>query len=155
MSGVEKIIAVIVVLVLGFGLLRACSAQSITKNWGGEMDVSLEPNQKLVEVTWKDDSMWFLTKEMTDVDIAENYKFYEKDVMGILEGCVNISETKMTEEEYEEYQNLHKYETDYYNSSNFDNNGEPVFIGYNMDTNEYYLIKPYNYNDNYELVPSY
>lgn len=37
--------------------------------------MKLEPNQKLEEITWKDDSLWYLTRPMTDDDVAETHTF--------------------------------------------------------------------------------
>lgn len=141
-----------VVVVILFSCLRGCSGQSVAKNWGGDMEVTLEPNQKLMEVTWKDDSLWFLTKQMSDDDIAESYAFYEKDPLGMLEGCVNIKEQKLSQEELENYNNQRIWESLYYNYGNMDENGNPVFIEYNMETDEYKLLRPYKIEDG-TLVP--
>ena len=54
------------IIVFCFVFFRGCSEQSMTRSWGGEMDVFLEPNTKLMEVTWKEDNLWLLTKEMTE-----------------------------------------------------------------------------------------
>lgn len=39
------------------------------------MTLELPANQKLVMITWKDDSLWYLTKPMTEEDVAETYTF--------------------------------------------------------------------------------
>lgn len=119
------------------------------------MDIDLEPNQKLIEVTWKDNSLWFLTKNMTENDIAESYAFYEKDTLGMLEGCVNINELKLSKDEIEEYEKQKQYEYDYYLNGNYDEYGYPVFIEYDLETNTYTLLKPYSYDDDGGLVPAY
>lgn len=154
MEWYEKLVVVGIVCIFGFGLLRGCSSQSMTKSWGGSMDVSLEPNQKLMEVTWKDDSLWFLTKDMEESDTAEMYYFYEKDPLGMLEGTVKIYEKKMSQEELDEYNNQLQWSNDYYNSSNHNDNGEEVFIQYNTEKNTYSLLKPYKYGEYGELVPT-
>lgn len=76
-----------------FGL-TGCTAQTITRSFGGSMTLQLEPNQKLEEITWKDDSLWYLTRPMTDNDIAETHTFQESDAYGFAEGTVTIVETK-------------------------------------------------------------
>ena len=143
---------VICVLICGCGLMRGCSEQSMTKNWGGEMEVTLEPNEKLVNVTWKDDSMWFLTREMTSEDVAESYSFYEKDVTGWLEGVVYINEVKMTDEELEEYEAIKTLEKDYSNAGNVDAYGNVIFIQYDMENNTYIKLKDYTYDENGILI---
>lgn len=101
----EEIVIIIFIISALIVLARACSQQSITRNWGGEMDMHLEPNRKLVEVTWKNDNIWYLTKPMTDDDIAEVYEFAESDAIGVFEGTLHIYETKINEngQDYKDY----------------------------------------------------
>lgn len=49
--------------------------QGMTKNFGGSMTLELEPNQKLEMITWKDDSLWYLTRPMTESDTPETHTF--------------------------------------------------------------------------------
>lgn len=72
-------------------LLTGC--QGATKSFGGSMTLNLEPNQKLEEITWKDDSLWYFTRPMTD-DIAETHTFQQSSEWGAFEGTVTIIETK-------------------------------------------------------------
>lgn len=152
MKALEKIFYVVILGIFLFSILRGCSSQSMTKNWGGEMNVPLEPNQKLVEVTWKEDNLWFLTRQMSDDDIAESYQFYEKDTLGILEGCVNIYERKLSDEELDYYNNQKTLADLYYNPGNMNYEGEPIFIEYDINSNEYKLLQPYEIEDGV-LVP--
>ena len=85
----------------GIALTAICMAvmvltgcQTVTKNCGGEMTVRLEPNRKLEEVTWKDNSLWYLTRPMTDEDVAETHTFQQQTDMGVFEGTVTIVESK-------------------------------------------------------------
>lgn len=58
------------------------------------MTVNLEPNQKPEEVTWKDNSLWYLTRPMTDEDAAETHLFQQQKDFGVFEGTVTIVESK-------------------------------------------------------------
>lgn len=89
----KKIISIILAIMM-IATLTGCSCQYVTKNFGGEMTVYLDKNEKLVNVTWKEDSLWFLTKPMTEDDVAETYQFKEDSEFGIMEGIVTIVETK-------------------------------------------------------------
>lgn len=62
--------------------------------FGGDYTLKLPKNEKLVMITWKGDSLWYLTKPMTEDDIAETYKFQESADLGIMEGTVTVIETK-------------------------------------------------------------
>ena len=72
--------------------LTGCN--SIARQWGGDITLELEPNQKLEMITWKDNSLWYLTKKMTEGDIAETYLFQQSSEFGVLEGTVTIVEIK-------------------------------------------------------------
>ena len=76
-----------------FGL-TGCTAQQSARYSGGSMTLKLEPNQKLEEITWKNNSLWYLTRPMTEDDIPETHTFQESDAYGFAEGTVTIVETK-------------------------------------------------------------
>ena len=146
------LVGIVMFVFVMFVLSRCTSEQSVTKNWGGTMNIEIEPNQKLVEVTWKDDSLWLLTKDMQEQDIAENYRFQEKDVTGILEGTVFIEEKKPSNEEFDEYKVQKQLEKDYNKEGNFvysagQTEPEVVFIKYDEVNDKYIKIKDYIYNE--------
>lgn len=87
----KKILAGLTALTLIFG---ATGCQSAAKNFGGDYTLKLPKNEKLVMITWKDNSLWYLTKSMTEDDIAETYNFQESTEFGIMEGTVTVIETK-------------------------------------------------------------
>lgn len=76
------------------GCNEKTSAQSIVKDFGGSMEIRLEPGQKLEEVTWKDDTLWYLTRPMREDEEAEVHTFQQKKTFGLLEGTVTVIETK-------------------------------------------------------------
>lgn len=75
-------------------IIGAAGCQSTAKNLGGDYTLKLPANEKLVMITWKDNSLWYLTKPMAEDDIAETYKFQESAEFGIMEGTVTVIETK-------------------------------------------------------------
>jgi len=64
------------------------------KKLGGSYDVELPKGEKLVNVTWKDTSLWYMTRPMKKGEEAETYKFQEDSNFGVLEGTVTIIESK-------------------------------------------------------------
>lgn len=82
-----------IVLVAAIAVLSGC--QWATKTVGGSYTVELPADTKLVNVTWKDSNLWYLTRPMEEDDEAETYKFHEDSNFGVLEGTVTIIETKM------------------------------------------------------------
>ena len=67
---------------------------TVAKNFGGSMTVDLPKGKKLVEITWKDDSLWYVTKDMKEDDVEETYEFKEDSQWGAMEGTVTIKEHK-------------------------------------------------------------
>jgi hypothetical protein len=74
--------------------LAACTENSRVKTWGGEGTINLPAGRKLVNVTWKETQIWYLTRPMNSSDVAETYQFHEESSWGMVEGTYNIVETK-------------------------------------------------------------
>lgn len=88
----KKILSVLLVCAMTMITLVGC--QSVTKSFGGSMTIKLEPNTKLELITWKNDSLWYLTRPMTEDDIAETHTYQQQSEFGVFEGVVTIVETK-------------------------------------------------------------
>jgi hypothetical protein len=86
----KKIITIITLALI----FAACTENSRVKNWGGEGTINLPAGRKLVNVTWKEDQIWYLTRQMTENDSVETYKFHEESSWGMVEGTYNIIESK-------------------------------------------------------------
>lgn len=72
----------------------ACTDNQQAKRYGGTSTLTLPENRKLVNITWKEDHLWYLTKPMTGTDQAEIYEFKEKSDLGLMEGTYIIKEVK-------------------------------------------------------------
>ena len=82
-------------IVLSLALvLVGCTENQRARNFGGSATEKLRPGRKLVNVTWKQDNMWLLTRPMTTNDVAETYKFAESSSFGLVQGDVTIIESK-------------------------------------------------------------
>lgn len=71
-----------------------CTQQSMTREYGGSMEITLPPNEKLEVITWKDDELWYLTRPMRENEEAEIHIYQESSSWGIMEGTVTIIEVK-------------------------------------------------------------
>lgn len=87
-----KKISIFILLVIS---LAACTENERVKSWGGEGTINLPVGRKLVNITWKETQIWYLTRPMTSADIAETYKFHEESSFGVMEGTYTIIETKL------------------------------------------------------------
>jgi major membrane immunogen (membrane-anchored lipoprotein) len=85
--------AIVISMIIGSMLLIGCG-NAATRQFGGTTKVELPKGKKLVTITWKDNDLWYLTKDMKDTDIAESYEFQEKSNLGLVEGLVKIKEVK-------------------------------------------------------------
>ena len=75
-------------------MVTSCTENNRVKNWGGEGNINLPKGRKLVNVTWKENQIWYLTRPMNSNDVAETYQFQEESSWGVMEGTYNIIETK-------------------------------------------------------------
>ena len=75
-------------------LAQGCTKQSRVFQYGGTDTMTLQPNQKLINTTWKETNLWFLTRPMTASDSCETYIFYESSSVGVFEGTLIIKEVK-------------------------------------------------------------
>ena len=69
-------------LVALISLATSCTENSRARKFGGSEEITLKPNEKLLNVTWKDSDMWILTQ---DTLTGKSY-FREKSSWGIWEG---------------------------------------------------------------------
>jgi hypothetical protein len=88
--GISMIFSIIIIFLVI--VLTSCTENSRVRNYGGEQTIMLPCNQKLVNVTWKLDNMWVLTKQMYEDDEVEEYTFTEKASWRLWEGKITIKE---------------------------------------------------------------
>lgn len=89
----KKIIQMCAISLFLVTILTGCD-QALTKSMGGSMTLELEPNQKLEEITWKNDSLWYLTRPMREDEEPETHTFQQSSEFGVFEGTVTIIEKK-------------------------------------------------------------
>jgi hypothetical protein len=69
-----------------------CTANVRSKVWGGNMNIDLPAHQKLVNATWKDAELWYLTRPMREGEVPETSILHEKSSFGVIEGTVTFIE---------------------------------------------------------------
>jgi hypothetical protein len=88
------LIAVAAIALTAIGSLTSCTENLRAKQYGGTATVSLTPNQKLVNATWKDQELWYLTRQMRANETPETFTLTEQSSFGLIEGKVVFSESK-------------------------------------------------------------
>ena len=84
----KKIMAIVLIMVCG------CTANERVKNFGGTSTKELQKNEKLINITWKDNNLWILTRPMLEGETPEEYKFKCDSNFGIFQGEIVIKESK-------------------------------------------------------------
>jgi hypothetical protein len=84
----------VILSILAISLLASCTQNERAKSFGGTATVNLPQGKKLVNITWKEDQIWYLTRTMNSSDSAETYTFQEESSYGMMEGTVILKETK-------------------------------------------------------------
>lgn len=75
--------------------LASCTDNARVKNWGGQAELEISKYQKFVNVTWKDEQLWVITKDRTFADTTYNtYRLQEHSSYGMMEGTYVIKESK-------------------------------------------------------------
>ena len=54
-------------------VFTSCTPQTMSREYGGTVTINLEPGEKLVEATWKDDNLWYLVEPMDSDYYESNY----------------------------------------------------------------------------------
>lgn len=81
-------------VILALMSLGACTDQDRVKNWGGSMTVKLHCGQKLFDVTWKEDNIWYATRPMHEDEVPETYTYVEESSWDNFEGTLTFVECK-------------------------------------------------------------
>jgi len=90
----KKLTFALILLLLAIIFLATSCQNWRVKKAGGSMTIELKANEKLVNATWKDSNLWYLTKPMSKTDSAETSILREKSKHGLLEGQITFIETK-------------------------------------------------------------
>ena len=80
-------------LLLATLMMVGCE-QYVARKAGGTVTIKLNSGQKLIEATWKETNLWYLTEPM-DSDYKPKTKvFQENSMYGVFEGTVIFIESK-------------------------------------------------------------
>lgn len=74
--------------------ITSCTKQEMAKSFGGTATINLPAGQKLINVTWKETQIWYLTRPMRSDETPETYQFCEDSNYNIMEGKVILVETR-------------------------------------------------------------
>ena len=72
-------------------MLTGCT-NSCARQWGGTEELYLPEGKKLINVSWKKNDLWILTRDMKENEEPEVYEYIESSNFGIFEGKIIIKE---------------------------------------------------------------
>ena len=76
----------IVFILMLFFIFSSCTRNQRARNWGGEETIKLNPQEKFINVSWKNDNLWIIVQDTT----TGIYYAREKSSYGIVEGVITI-----------------------------------------------------------------
>ena len=85
---------IMILISLGFILFTGCTEQERVRNFGGTVTINLPAGQELMEATWKDDNLFYLTRPMSEDYVPVTKTFQESSSYGIMESKVIFIETR-------------------------------------------------------------
>lgn len=90
----KKLLTAVIALIAIGMMVSFSSCQGCTRQWGGTTKIELEPGEKLVEATWKNNSIWYLVEPMESDYVPKTKVFREQSNARMLEGQVIFVERR-------------------------------------------------------------
>ena len=80
---------------LGLIVFSSCTENTRVKSWGGTGQLEIPKDKKFVNITWKGEDLWIITRPRKATDTTyETYHFQEESSWGMMEGTYVITESK-------------------------------------------------------------
>lgn len=67
-------------------ILTSCTDNQRARSWGGTETIKLEPQEKFINITWKQDNLWVIVQDTVTGTIYAK----EKSSFGVMQGKVII-----------------------------------------------------------------
>ncbi len=87
---IEKLLVVVAVVLV----CASCTQQYRARNFGGSMTITLQPGEKLMMATWKEDNLFYLTEPMEDDYVPKTKTLRESSSLGVLETTIKFVEQR-------------------------------------------------------------
>lgn len=87
-------IAIVLAIVIIIAMFCGCTEHGLVRRFGGNMTITLPKGQKLLEVTWKEASLWYLTEPMDSSYEPKKKIFREDSRFSVWEGEITFIESR-------------------------------------------------------------
>lgn len=82
-----------IIAIIGLLSLTSCE-QYVARNFGGDVDITVEKGYKVTSATWKEDAIFYFIEPMEEDYKPKVKKFIESSNYGVLESKVIFIERK-------------------------------------------------------------
>ena len=84
----KQLIALLIIIAIL--ILTICTSNQRACQLGSSETVTLNPGKRMVNMTWKQNNLWILTKQ--DTTKPSTYTFQEKSSWDVMEGTITVVE---------------------------------------------------------------
>lgn len=74
--------------------LCSCTENQMARRYGGKMTITLPKGEKLVNATWKESNLFYLTEPMEEGYVPKSKKFRESSNFGLWESEITFVESR-------------------------------------------------------------
>ena len=74
--------------------IMSCTDNQKARIYGGTQTIHLESGQRLINATWKQDNLWFITEPMDSDYVPKTKTFHESSNFGVWQGSVVFIESR-------------------------------------------------------------
>ena len=81
-------------LLIALVAMSSCTENQRARAYGGKMTIELPKGEKLVNATWKEANLFYLTEPMEEGYIPKSKKFRESSNFGVWESEITFVESR-------------------------------------------------------------
>ena len=93
MKKILFLFALAITMVIAVSSVSSCE-NFATRSLSGSTTINLPAGERLLEVTWKNAHLWYLTEPMDSDYVPKTKTFREDSNLGVLEGTVTFVESR-------------------------------------------------------------
>ncbi len=83
-----------VFLLFALVAMCSCTQNQMARTYGGKMTIELPKGEKLINATWKEANLFYLTEPMEEGYIPKSKKFRESSNFGVWESEITFVESR-------------------------------------------------------------
>lgn len=89
----KLIFGIVLAIAIGFGM-SSCTENQRARAFGGTAIIQVEPGQKVMMATWKNEDLFYMIEDMEDDYVPHNKTLIESSSFGIIESKVIFKESR-------------------------------------------------------------